>query len=383
MKRILILMADFGYGHRSASEAISEALKEIHGQECVVEIINLFDDPRVPVFLRRDQSNYDRLIREMPDLYRLGYQVSDLPPASNFIKSTITLLLFNALRETLHEHRPDVIICAYPIYPAILSAIFAIEKYTIPVFTVITDLATVHKLWFHPSVDLCLVPTQTVYDLAINAGLPPEKVRITGIPVHPALAKGKQDQTSIRLELGWRTDLFTVLAVGSKRVKSLYDSVRVLNHSGLPLQLALVAGGDNKLFRRLEETEWHLETHLYNFVTDMASLMRAANCVLGKAGGLTTTEALACGLPLILVDVIPGQETGNAEYVISGQAGDLAEDPIEVLEVLSHWLEKSKELYNQRVQNAYRLGYPRAAYDVAKLVWEAGSDGIPQIPSSS
>jgi 1,2-diacylglycerol 3-beta-galactosyltransferase len=370
MKQILILMADFGYGHRSASNAISEALQEIHGQECVVEIVNLFDDPHIPPFMRRDQANYDRLVREMPELYQLGYRVSDRQAVSTLIRSTATLLLFNALRETIHQHQPDVIVCTYPIYPPILSAIFAREKYTIPVLSVVTDLATVHKLWFHPSVDLCLVPTQTVYDLAINAGLPPEKVKITGIPVHPALAKGRQDQTSIRLELGWRTDLFTVLVVGSKRVGNLYDSLRVLNHSGLPLQLALVAGGDNKLFQRLEETEWHLETHLYNFVTDMATLLRAADCVLGKAGGLTVTEALACGLPLILVNVIPGQETGNAEYVISGQAGDLAQDPIEVLEVMSHWLDKDKELYNQRVQNAYHLGYPRAAYDVAKLVWD-------------
>jgi 1,2-diacylglycerol 3-beta-galactosyltransferase len=173
------------------------------------------------------------------------------------------------------------------------------------------------------------------------------------------------------LNLGWRPDLFTVLAVGSKRVEHMYDSLRALNHSGLPLQLAVVAGGDDNLYQRLEQTEWHLETHLYNFVTDIASLMRAADCVLGKAGGLTVTEALACGLPLILVDVLPGQETGNAEYVVSGNAGDLAREPLEVLEVMCHWLENGQELYNKRVQNARRLGFPRAAYDVAELVWAA------------
>ena len=371
MKRILILTADFGYGHRSAANAISEALDEMYGQECVVEILNVLDDKRVPVFLRKDQANYDKLIREMPDLYKLGYRVSDNPAASNLIEGTMTLLLFTVLRESIHKYQPDVIVCTHPMYPAILSAIFTIEKRSISVLTVVTDLATVHQTWFNPSVNLCLVPTQTVYDLAIKEGLPLEKVKITGIPVHPALAKGQQDQTSLRSDLGWRTDLFTILAVGSKRVENLYDSVRGLNHSGLPLQLALVAGGDNKLFKRFEETEWHVKTHLYNFVTDMATLMRASNCVLGKAGGLTVTEALACGLPLILVNVIPGQETGNADYVVSGQAGDLAQDPTEVLEVVYHWLDKDKELYNQRVQNAHQIGYPYAAYDVAKLVCDA------------
>ena len=101
--------------------------------------------------------------------------------------------------------------------------------------------------------------------------------------------------------------------------------------------------------------------------------MRAADCILGKAGGLTVSEGLACGLPLILVDVIPGQETGNANHVVSGNAGVLTRDPIEVLETVCHWLEKDRRLYRQQAQNARRLGHPRAAYDVADLAWAAAS----------
>jgi len=228
-------------------------------------------------------------------------------------------------------------------------------------------------LWFHPVADLCLVPTQTVYDLAIEAGLPPEKVKITGIPVRPELVKGNQDQASLRLSLGWRPDLFTVLAVGSKRVEHLYDTLRALNHSGLPLQLVVVAGGDNELHQRFQETEWHVETHCYNFVTEMGVFMRAADCILSKAGGLIVSESLACGLPLILIDVIPGQETGNANHVVSGNAGVLARDPIEVLETMCHWLEEDWRLYHQQAENARCIGYPRAAYDVADLAWVAAS----------
>jgi UDP-N-acetylglucosamine:LPS N-acetylglucosamine transferase len=99
-----------------------------------------------------------------------------------------------------------------------------LEKRHIPLLTVVTDLETVQSLWFHPVADLCLVPTQTVYDLAIEAGLPPEKVKITGIPVRPELTKGNQNQAYLRQSLGWRSDLFTVLAVGSKRVEHLYDA---------------------------------------------------------------------------------------------------------------------------------------------------------------
>jgi 1,2-diacylglycerol 3-beta-galactosyltransferase len=137
------------------------------------------------------------------------------------------------------------------------------------------------------------------------------------------------------------------------------------------LQLVIVTGGDQELFQRFQEMEWHVEAHLYDFVSEMATFMRAVDCVLSKAGGVTVSEALACGLPLILVDVIPGQETGNADYVVSGNAGTLARDPIEVLEAMCHWLEKDRLHYNQQAQNARLLGRPHAAFDVAELVWAA------------
>jgi UDP-N-acetylglucosamine:LPS N-acetylglucosamine transferase len=112
-----------------------------------------------------------------------------------------------------------------------------------------------------------------------------------------------------------------------------------------------------------------VETHIYNFVSEMGTFMRASDCVLGKAGGLTVSEALACGLPLILVDVIPGQETGNADYVVSGNAGVLANNPTEVLEAMAHWLEKDQLHYRRQAENARRLGRPRAAFDIAEQAW--------------
>jgi 1,2-diacylglycerol 3-beta-galactosyltransferase len=371
MKQIIILTADYGFGHRSAANAIAAALQETHGQDCHVEIVNPLDDPHSPAFLREDQSNYNRLVRELPDLYKLGYRVSENRMAGSLLKSTWTLMLFNVLRKIVHKIKPDVIVSTYLFYQGILSAIFEVEKQRIPLLTVVTDLASVNRLWFHPAADLCLVPTQIVYDLAIEAGLPAEKVKITGIPVRTELKKGRQDQSAVRLSLGWRQDLFTVLAIGSMRVVHIYDSLHVLNHSGLPLQLVIATGGDQELFQHLQDTEWHVEAHLYNFVSEMATFMRAADCVLCKAGGLTVSEALACGLPLILIDIIPGQETGNADYVVSGNAGTQVRDPIEVLEAMCHWIEKDRHLYNQLAQNARQLGCPHAAYDVAEFVWSA------------
>lgn len=374
-KRVLILMADYGYGHRSAADAVAKALRETHGQDCTVEVVNPLDDPRAPALVRTQQANYDRLTREMPDLHNLGYQVSDFPLASNLIESAMTLLLFNVLRKIVLRHRPDVIVSTYLFYPAILSTVLAVEKMRIPLVTVVTDLASAHNLWFYPRADLCLVPTQDVFESAVRAGLAPDRVVITGIPVDPDLAKGRHDLADLRTQLGWRPDVFTVLAVGSRRVEHLYESVQALNHSALPLQLAVVAGGDDDLFRRLTKTMWRKETHLYNFVPDMAALTRAADCVVGKAGGLTITESLACGLPLVLVDAIPGQETGNAEYVLREGAADRAQSPDEVVDVMERWLADGMALYHTRTSNARRIGRPDAAYDVAEQVLQLTAEG--------
>ncbi len=373
MKHVLILTVDYGYGHRITANAIAEALRETYGQECSVDIVNPLNDPRAPAFLRKNQESYDRVVREVPDLYRLGFQVSESRVAGTLLNSSWTLMLFNVLRKILRRAQPDVIVSTYPLFQGILDAVFSVGKQRIPLLTTVTDLAKVNSAWFHPASDLCLVPTPAVYNMAIEAGLPPEKVKITGIPVRIDLAKENRDQATIRQSLGWRTDLFTVLAAGSKRVEHVYDTLRVLNHSGLPLQLVVVAGGDEDLYQRFKQMEWHAEAKVYNFVTEMGAFMKAADCVLSKAGGLIISEALACGLPLVLIDVIQGQETGNAEYVIAEDAGVLAREPIEVLEALCHWLENDRRLYNRMAEKVRRLGHPLAAYDVARLVWEANT----------
>jgi len=225
-------------------------------------------------------------------------------------------------------------------------------------------------MWFNRRVAGCLVPTSIVADLAANHGVPPNRIHITGIPVNPQFSKETRSKTEIRTALGWQSDISTVLAVGSRRVERLQDALAVLNHIGMPLQLAVVTGKDADLYSELKQVDWHVPTHLYEFVENMPDLMCAADIILCKAGGLIVTESLACGLPLVLIDVIPGQETGNAQYVVENGAGDLAETTLQVLEVFAHLLRGDGELLKQRAEAACGLGRSMAAYDVADILWE-------------
>jgi 1,2-diacylglycerol 3-beta-galactosyltransferase len=374
-KRILILTADAGFGHRSAAKAIAAALQEAHRDDCAVEVINPMEDERVLGILRNSGADYDRIVQEMPGFYEFGYDLSDARLTSAMIDGALAVMLFNVMRDVVRRYQPDSIVAPYPLYQAPLGAVFAINGSRVPLLTVVTDMGPVHRIWFHEAADLCLVPTPAVRDQAIEYGLSPDRVRITGIPVHPDLASETRTQSAIRAELGWQPDLTTVLATGSKRVGHLSSILRALNHSGLPLQLAAVAGGDDELYQQFQSTEWHVPAHVYKFVDNMPTLMHAADCIICKAGGLIVTESLACGLPLLLVDALPGQEAGNADYVIQGGAGELGQGPVEGLEIIYHWLDRGGELLAQRARNAKRLGRPRAAFDIAELAWEAAARG--------
>jgi 1,2-diacylglycerol 3-beta-galactosyltransferase len=370
-RRVLILTADAGFGHRSAANAVAAALAEQYGEFCEVSIVNPLDDRRAPFFLRDSQSDYDKMVRNMPELYRFGYDASDASVPAVIVEQALIVLLFEVMRDIIRTHRPDVILSTYPLYQAPLRAVMTISRLSIPLIVAITDLATVHRLWFSSSVDLCMVPTPIVRDLALNYGLLPDQLQVTGIPVNPEVVREQRSQREIREQLGWEPDLPTALAVGSRRVDRLIDALNVINHFGIPVQVVVVAGKDQVLFQQLKEIEWHVPVKLYDYVSTVPMFMKAADFILCKAGGLIITEALACGRPLMLVDVIPGQETGNAEYVVQNGAGELVREPMEVLEALAHWLTRGGELFQARMENARRLGRPEAAYQVAEALWQA------------
>ena len=376
-KRILILTADAGFGHRSAANAVAAALQETRGGECDIVIVNPLDDERVLPVLRNSGTDYDRMVREVPDLYQVGYEASDAAVPTAMFDAALVVMLFEVMADVVDRYQPDAIVTTYPLYQAPLGALFAIRRRFTPLLTVVTDLATVHRIWFHGAAEECLVATPTVRDLAIECCLEPNRVRITGIPVHPQVIRESRTPAAIRAALGWsdEVNLKTVLAVGSKRVGNLQGVVRALNHSGLPLQLAVIAGGDDELYQQFQSEEWHVPAYVYDFVDNMPELMHASDCILCKAGGLIVTEALACGLPLLLVDVLPGQETGNADYVVQEGAGELSPTPLDGLETMCHWLMQGGQALGQRADNARRLGKPLAAYEVAERAWAAAQSG--------
>ncbi|HSM23776.1 MAG TPA: glycosyltransferase [Anaerolineaceae bacterium] len=367
-KNILIIFADAGFGHRSAALAIKSAIEEQFPDQFLVSLINPLDNKKAPPFLHDSQSEYDKWVRDVPELYKFGYDISDSSVPVTILETILTVSLFEVFREIMDEYQPDIVINTYPLYQAPFIAVRSLNKKNVPLVTIVTDLATVHQIWFNEKADLLIVPTEIVKEDAIETGVDPNKIRVAGIPVNPKIFQLEKTKKEMRKKLGWNEELPTILAVGSKRVEHFKEYLNILNHSGFSFQLVVVTGKDKELYEELQDYEWHHEVVLYEFIDNMPDLMRASDLMIAKAGGLIVTESLASGLPILVIDVIPGQESGNAKFVQDKNAGFWIKDSVGFLETISHLMISENNELHLLQDNAKEAGIPSAAMDIIKLV---------------
>jgi len=384
-KKVLVLTSDAGMGHRSASDAVKDALLLKYGESCEVEINNPLDHPKTPKALRKSQTDYDEVIKKLPELYKVGYEISDSTLSMAFIDSALIAALYAPLRDIVFDYRPDLILMPYPMYQAPLDAVLTLNNLPrTPLFTIITDLVTVHKIWFEPFITRCAVPTEEVRQLALKSGLQEEQILETGIPVNPRISDlHHTDKKILRRELGWDEELTPILVVGSPRMFNLGELLPALDQCKEAFQLILVAGGNEELNDQLKKVSWKHPAHLYDFVEDLPKLMRASEIIICKAGGLIVTESLASGLPLIIVDALPGQEVGNADFVVSNKAGEFCTTPEELQDCVNRWLANNGEVLQAMTENAARTGKPEAAFTIADESWKLLQEGPVENPLKS
>lgn len=368
MKRYLILTSDAGFGHRSAAEAIKAALEEVSADAAQITIVNPLDDSDLPALVKRIETGYDEMVSDDPTLYQLGYAATDAPVVAQLIQDITTTALNETMVKIVQQSEPDAIIVTYPAYTqAAVRACREVESFA-PVHVVVTDLINVHSLWFHKEANLTFVPTGHVYKQALDNGLEKLNVKLLGMPVHPRIAREQRDKVELRGVLGWQPDLMTGLVVGSARSREITGIVRLLDRSGLNLQLAAVAGGNPDAENNLRTEQWKGAVHVYGKVDNIPEMMHAADFIVCKAGGLIVTEALACGLPLILYDALPGQEVGNVRYVTESGAGSWSPGQIGVLTTTFSWFAKDQLEFKQHRAAARQIGKPRAVYNIAETV---------------
>jgi 1,2-diacylglycerol 3-beta-galactosyltransferase len=369
--RVLILTTDAGSGHRSAAQAIEAAWQARYGESSDVRVVNPWHHPKCPAVLRVAERSYQKQITQTPELYQLQYGATDSRFLAYMINLGMTLLLQEAIAGLLADWPADIVVSTYPGFGLTVRAVCELRGYTIPHVTVVTDLATVHSMWFHATDALCLAPTQRVAQKALRHGLTPDQVRVVGLPVHPRFGQCPTDRRALREELGWAPDLPSVLVLGGGAGAGPIEDIASEIAGACPqAQMTLVAGHNARLKAQLEGRSWPIPTHIYGFTDQMPMLMHASDVLVTKAGGLSVSEGLACGLPLVIYAVVPGQETGNLAYVEECGAGVYAGSPRRVGDVLGRWMQPGSDALARYAASARAAGRADAADQAAAAIAE-------------
>lgn len=370
LQNITILTSDAGFGHRKAAEAVAEAIKEIYADRIEAEIVNPLADSDLPSVIKSIETGYDEMVTEDPRLYQFAYAATDAPFVTRLLHEVATTALNDTMKRIILSREPGAILVTYPAFTQ--AAIQAARQLNPApaVDVIVTDLVNVHSIWFHEEATMTFTPTGYVYRQGLDQGIDKSRVHMSGLPVHPDIARETRSKAELRQALGWDKKLPTALIVGSTRSKATTAITRLLDRSGLEMQIVAVAGGDNETEAELRRQDWQGSVHVYGMVNSMPQFMRAADFIVCKAGGLIVSEALACGLPMILYEALPGQEVGNVRYVVESGAGVWSPGPIGVLTTVYSWLVGDPGALAKHRRIAKQLGRPRAAYDIAERAFK-------------
>ena len=378
-RRAVFLFSDTGGGHRSAAEAVAEAVARHAADDVEVLLVDALHN-YAPTPFNRLPGLYPRMVRT-PRMWGMGFRVSNGRQRGRVLTTLIWPYVRRASQRLVAEVSADLFVSFHPLL--IAPTLKALGSAPPPFFAVVTDLVTGHSLWYHHRLDLCFLPTAEAEHRALVNGMKPERLRVVGLPVAERFCAPPGDRGRLRAELGWPQDRPMVLVVGGgEGMGPLFETACAIARSGVDAGLAIVTGRNEKLRRRLEQVAWEIPTWVYGFEQRMPQMMQAATLLVTKAGPSTIAEAANAGLPVVLYSYLPGQEEGNVEYVVSGGLGRWAPGAVQTSAAVRDLLANPEEL-ERAAFACRRAARPRAADEVATAVIARLRDGRPGPPAGS
>lgn len=349
--RVLIVCAPFGAGHYMAAAAVRQALYAYAGASC--DILDLGEVGA----LRLASQGYLWSLRHSPRAWRTLYRWTSAPAGQSRAEQLVCLALRRWLRQALAVHKPDVVVATHPFAGAALGRLRAAGLLQAPLALVVTDFLP-HPAWVHPAVDRYFVAPLGARRRLQTLGVPSGRISETGIPIAKAFNEPihprRQDAAPRLLIMG-----------GSLGLGPLPTVVRQL--AGLPVrpEIDAVAGNNRLLYQQLADVSRDLPNlRVHGYTNEVATMMRHASLLVGKPGGLSSSEALACGLPMLITGCLPGQEEDNAHVLAAAGAGVLSTVDELGQTVMRLLVEAPHELH-QLQASALALGRPSAAAAVA------------------
>ncbi|MFZ5632609.1 MAG: glycosyltransferase, partial [Bacillota bacterium] len=231
----------------------------------------------------------------------------------------------------------------------------------------------IHSLWVQHNLDAYLVGSPEVKDRLAENGIDPIRIHVTGIPINPAFVKPK-NIVSIKRKIGLTEEKPVLLVMGGGLGMGRFtEIVRLLDQAPIEIQVIAITGKNQALKEELDRLAGQQVKSLrvFGYVSNVEEFMAAADLIITKPGGLTSSEALAVGLPMVLVNPLPGQEEYNCMFLVEKGAAVKADTPDSVPRIVTTLFREPDKMMRMR-QNALALGRPAASLDAAKLIMKTG-----------
>lgn len=341
--RLLILSCNTGEGHNSAAKAIKEQFVK-QNAECDIKDALAFWSPEKSKLISK---GHVFIYRNMPKLFGVSYRFEENHPPKNGDESLIYELVTkgcDSLSEFLAENSYDAIICTHVFSAMMVTELKRRCKVSLPCYFVATDY-TCSPGVNQTSMDAYFIPHKRLIPEFAENGLPVSKLIPSGIPVRSAFYK-KTDKDEARRTLGLPESRKTVLlmcgSMGCGPIKSLAEELP--EYMPASSTLVIICGSNVKLFKLLTKKQLPQNCHVIGFTNKMPLYMDAADLILTKPGGLSTTEAAVKALPMLFINAVPGCETRNIEFFLNNGCADMRDTDLELCDAVCDYLEDPVKL---------------------------------------
>jgi 1,2-diacylglycerol 3-beta-galactosyltransferase len=363
--KIVFLFSDTGGGHRSAAEAIIEALEKRFPDRFDTEMVDFFKDYGPPP-LNMAGPTYPAM-SNMKLVWYVGYKILDDKKRMDALYDTLKPYTKPYVKKLFAEHPSDLFVSVHSI---VNQPILSSQYLKVPMVIVVVDLVYPPAFWYQDKTDLIITPTEPAYQRGLLLGVPPEKMTLVGLPISSRFIEMKTDPAIIRKKYGWALNRPLVLMIGGgEGMGKIKPSALAINKANLPVSLVIVTGKNQKLMKQLKDQTWNIPVHIYGFSKELPEFMQAADIVLTKAGPTTLCEAFQMGKPIIIFSYVPGQEKGNVIYTVDKGAGVYASTADRVVGALRYWLENPDKMA-EVARASKELSRPEAAGRIADILAE-------------
>jgi len=315
--KALIFTVTAGQGHNQVAKVLCDSLNEAGIETFSVDAFEYI----TPVLKETISQGYIMSTKRLPKIYGKGYRFLEKRDEDSFDSVVVKLLsgiLAKKLIKFVKSFAPDVIICTHVFASIMVSSVANRLDTGIKTVGIITDF-TMHPYWEDSNLDYYITATELLNNQAEKKGILKEEIVPIGIPIAPKFAK-KMSKEEARRELSIENKKTILVMSGSMGYGKIARMIRELDMSDLDFQIVSVCGYNERLKRRIDGMRFNHRIYNFGFSDKIDLFMDAADCIVTKPGGLTTSEALAKGLPMIMANPIPGQEDRNVEFLLNNGA---------------------------------------------------------------